>query len=146
MEIIWMRQRWQSQILKLICDNNPTWFWVRINLNNLFTSWLFSENVIFLSIFIPKMWFEMFSEGEGIDEKNRAISEFAKKNPPKVSVELSGDWLYLPCNLILRFFIISSVMRSRSYSGFQPHSSRAQESSILLGQLSAMACLMGSGW
>ena len=44
-----------------------------------------------------------------------------------------------------RAAIISSVMRGRSYCGFHPHSSRAQLSSILLGQLSAMACFMGSG-
>lgn len=48
-----------------------------------------------------------------------------------------------------RFFLritssISSVMRDRSHSGFQPHSSRAQVSSSELGQLSAMAFFTGS--
>ena len=35
--------------------------------------------------------------------------------------------------------IMSTVILSRSYFGFQPHSARAQLSSILFGQLSAMA-------
>ena len=48
-------------------------------------------------------------------------------------------------SFFFRLRIISSVIFSRSYSGFQPHSLRAQLSSILSGQLSAMACLMGSG-
>lgn len=48
-----------------------------------------------------------------------------------------------------RFFLritssISSVIRDRSHSGFQPHSSRAQVSSSELGQLSAMAFFTGS--
>ena len=48
-------------------------------------------------------------------------------------------------SFFLRLRIMSSVIFSRSYCGFQPHSLRAQLSSILSGQLSAMACLMGSG-
>ena len=39
---------------------------------------------------------------------------------------------------------MSSVIALRSYFGAQPHSSRAQVSSMLFGQLSAMACLTGS--
>src|SRR5512139_1006717 len=39
---------------------------------------------------------------------------------------------------------ISSVVVARVYVGFQPHSSRAHESSILFGQESAILCLMGS--
>ena len=48
-------------------------------------------------------------------------------------------------SFFLRLRIMSSVIFSRSYWGFQPHSLRAQLSSILSGQLSAMACLIGSG-
>ena len=57
--------------------------------------------------------------------------------------EMKRLWYYN--SFFLRLRIMSSVMRSRSYCGFQPHSLRAQLSSILSGQLSAMACLMGSG-
>ena len=39
---------------------------------------------------------------------------------------------------------MSSVMRERSHSGFQPHSSRAQVSSSELGQLSAISRFTGS--
>lgn len=39
---------------------------------------------------------------------------------------------------------MSSVMRARSHSGFQPHSSRAQVSSSESGQLSAISFLTGS--
>ena len=39
---------------------------------------------------------------------------------------------------------MSSVMRERSHSGFQPHSSRAQVSSSELGQLSAISFFTGS--
>ncbi len=48
-----------------------------------------------------------------------------------------------PIKLYSSFFfkvsIMSTVILSRSYLGFQPHSARAQLSSILFGQLSAMA-------
>ena len=50
---------------------------------------------------------------------------------------------YLP-SFMRRFLSISWVMASRSYSGFQSHSARAQESSRLLGQESAMAWRSGS--
>ena len=42
-------------------------------------------------------------------------------------------------NFFFKVSIISTVILSRSYFGFQPHSARAQLSSILFGQLSAMA-------
>ena len=58
---------------------------------------------------------------------------------------ISVSSCYYYSNFFLRLRIMSSVMRSRSYCGFQPHSLRAQLSSMLSGQLSAMACLMGSG-
>ena len=46
--------------------------------------------------------------------------------------------IYFP-NLSRRVFIISCVIESRSYDGFQSHSLRAHESSILLGHESAIA-------
>ena len=39
-----------------------------------------------------------------------------------------------------RLAIMSSTMAARSYSGFYPQSARAALSSMLRGQLSAMAC------
>ena len=42
-------------------------------------------------------------------------------------------------NFFFKVSIMSTVILSRSYLGFQPHSARAQLSSILFGQLSAMA-------
>ena len=42
-------------------------------------------------------------------------------------------------NFFFKVSIISTVILSRSYFGFQPHSLRAQLSSILFGQLSAIA-------
>jgi hypothetical protein len=39
-----------------------------------------------------------------------------------------------------KFSSISAVIRVRSYSGFQPQSARATESSMLCGQLSAIFC------
>ena len=42
-------------------------------------------------------------------------------------------------NFFFKVSIMSTVILSRSYFGFQPHSARAQLSSILFGQLSAMA-------
>ena len=47
-------------------------------------------------------------------------------------------------NFSFTFTSMSVVMAARSYFGAQPHSSRAQVSSMLLGQLSAMACFTGS--
>ena len=49
-----------------------------------------------------------------------------------------------PFSLIVSFSSISFVIESRSYAGHQSHSSRAQESSIRSGQLSAMLCFNGS--
>lgn len=47
-------------------------------------------------------------------------------------------------NLSLITRSMSSVIRGRSHSGFQPHSSRAQLSSSLSGQLRAIDSLTGS--
>ena len=50
---------------------------------------------------------------------------------------------FLP-SLVRMWANMSSVMRERSHSGFQPHSSRAQVSSSELGQLSAISFFTGS--
>ena len=52
-----------------------------------------------------------------------------------------GIMVYNFYNLLLKISIISLVIVSRSYFGFQFHSSLAKESSIVLGQESAIACL-----
>lgn len=51
-------------------------------------------------------------------------------------------YLYIPFSLSLAN--ISMVILDKSYSALKPHSSIAAEGSIELGQLSAMACLIGS--
>ena len=57
----------------------------------------------------------------------------------------NNDYLTRPLsNFSFTFTSMSSVMAARSYFGAHPHSSRAQVSSMLLGQLSAMACFTGS--
>ena len=65
-----------------------------------------------------------------------------KRIAESFGLRYSSQFKKLDCNHCSFFFkvsIISTVILSRSYLGFQPHSLRAQLSSILFGQLSAMA-------
>ena len=67
--------------------------------------------------------------------------ERKKKSAPKARfLVFGGDY----SNFFFSVSIISTVILSRSYFGFQPHSLRAQLSSILFGHESAIAWRIGS--
>ena len=61
----------------------------------------------------------------------------------RMAVETGRTAAYFP-NRFLSTRIMSVVMLARSYSGFQPHSARAAESSMWLGHESAMPWRTGS--
>ena len=94
---------------------------------------------------LRKAGVEVVSRGDRIFTLPKVLSKMIK---PEKSISLfSGlthfSSFYFPSrSRITRS--ISSVILSRSHSGFQPHSARAQLSSSELGQLSAISRFTGS--
>ncbi len=85
-------------------------------------------------------------EGEIGKAMERNRRGFIEKEPLFKSGSLYCYLINPLSNFSFTLINISFVMLVRSYFGAQPHSSRAQVSSMLFGQLSAMACFTGSIW